>query len=231
MAVFGLLHGAFEGAWCWDLLIPELNKLGHWAIAVDLPIDDVTASWDDHVDSALGTFGDPGTVVVAHSRSGRMVPRLLERGGYRNLILLAAAIPGGLLPPPYVSTPRPRSGGPTAGGPPADELGRSVLTRAGAEQVFAGCSPEIVDRAVGLLRPQHELPSPSDTIWPPVNVSYVFGEDDAVVDPAWMRAAAAERLGVTAIELPGGHSLFLSHQRELAQCFDAIVATIPEETA
>ena len=41
MAVFGLLHGAFEGAWVWEFLTPELRQLGHDAIAVDLPIDDI----------------------------------------------------------------------------------------------------------------------------------------------------------------------------------------------
>lgn len=50
MAVFGLLHGAFEGAWVWEFLTPELHQLGHDAIAVDLPIDDIggvreVASW------------------------------------------------------------------------------------------------------------------------------------------------------------------------------------------
>lgn len=50
MAVFGLLHGAFEGAWVWEFLTPELRQLGHDAIAVDLPIDDIggvreVASW------------------------------------------------------------------------------------------------------------------------------------------------------------------------------------------
>ena len=70
MAVFGLLHGAFEGAWVWEFLTPELRQLGHDAIAVDLPIDDITAGWDDHVDVALEAFGDKDTIVVAHSRSG-----------------------------------------------------------------------------------------------------------------------------------------------------------------
>jgi hypothetical protein len=41
VAVFGLLHGAFEGAWVWEFLTPELHQLGHDAIAVDLPIDDI----------------------------------------------------------------------------------------------------------------------------------------------------------------------------------------------
>ena len=30
---FVLVHGASHGAWCWDLLVPELNRLGHEAVA------------------------------------------------------------------------------------------------------------------------------------------------------------------------------------------------------
>ena len=34
---FVLVHGTSFGAWCWDRVIPELERLGHTAIAVDLP--------------------------------------------------------------------------------------------------------------------------------------------------------------------------------------------------
>ena len=33
-----LVHGSYHGAWCWDLLTPELERLGHRVIAMDLPI-------------------------------------------------------------------------------------------------------------------------------------------------------------------------------------------------
>ena len=39
MANFGLIHGAWHGAWCWTRVIAELQALGHEARAVDLPID------------------------------------------------------------------------------------------------------------------------------------------------------------------------------------------------
>ena len=37
MANFVLIHGAWHGAWCWDELIPQLEALGHKAVAIDLP--------------------------------------------------------------------------------------------------------------------------------------------------------------------------------------------------
>jgi pimeloyl-ACP methyl ester carboxylesterase len=34
---FVLIHGGFHGAWCWSRTIPELEKLGHEAVAIDIP--------------------------------------------------------------------------------------------------------------------------------------------------------------------------------------------------
>jgi pimeloyl-ACP methyl ester carboxylesterase len=34
---FVLIHGGFHGAWCWSRTIPELEKLGHDAVAIDIP--------------------------------------------------------------------------------------------------------------------------------------------------------------------------------------------------
>ena len=48
MATFGLVHGAWHGAWCWDLLIPELERRGHSAVAMDLPCEDPKASFSDY---------------------------------------------------------------------------------------------------------------------------------------------------------------------------------------
>jgi protoheme IX farnesyltransferase len=36
MVQFVLVHGACHGAWCWSRLIPELEGLGHRAVALDL---------------------------------------------------------------------------------------------------------------------------------------------------------------------------------------------------
>jgi pimeloyl-ACP methyl ester carboxylesterase len=223
VAVFGLLHGGFEGAWAWELLVPQLRLHGHEAIAVDLPIDDVTAGWDDHVDVALAAFGGKDAVVVAHSRSGRMVPRLLERGKFSDVIMLAAAIPGGILRPPYRTGGIPGKGTVATQARQTDSLGRTVCTRENAERLFSDCPPGTVDWALAKVRPQHELTVPDDTQWPDVRVAYVYGDKDPVVDPEWIRLACRERLGIEPVALTGGHSLFVSRPEELARTLDAIV--------
>ena len=34
MAEFVLVHGGLAGAWCWELLEPELHRLGHRTLAM-----------------------------------------------------------------------------------------------------------------------------------------------------------------------------------------------------
>ena len=34
---FVMIHGGYHGAWCWDRLTPELERLGHEVLAIDLP--------------------------------------------------------------------------------------------------------------------------------------------------------------------------------------------------
>ena len=43
-----------------------------------------------------------------------------------------------------------------------------------------------------------------------------------VIDPAWSRTAAPERLGSDAVEVPGGHSPFLCRPAELAEALVSV---------
>ena len=74
-------------------------------------------------------------------------------------------------------------------------------------------------RAAARLRPQHwgvlgEVSPVRD--WPEVETAVVVSAADAVVDPDWVRVTA-RRFGVTARELPGDHTPFLSRPQELAE--------------
>src|SRR5215471_15082998 len=48
MASFSLVHGAWGGGWCWDLLRAELESRGHVVHAPDLPCEDVTAGVEEY---------------------------------------------------------------------------------------------------------------------------------------------------------------------------------------
>jgi pimeloyl-ACP methyl ester carboxylesterase len=75
VTTFGLVHGAWHGAWCWDLLVPELERRGHGAVAPDLPIDDALAGLADYERTVVDALGDRDDVVlVGHSMGTLVIP-------------------------------------------------------------------------------------------------------------------------------------------------------------
>jgi hypothetical protein len=71
VTTYALIHGAWHGAWCWEPLIPELERRGHRAVAVDLPCDDPYATTMDNaklVADAIADADDDGAV-FSHCRT------------------------------------------------------------------------------------------------------------------------------------------------------------------
>ena len=94
MATFGLVHGAWHGAWCWEALIPELQARGHTAIAMDLPSDQRAATVADYAAVVAAALPDaPDLVLVGHSMAGRVIPLVPLRRPARLLVFLCALIP------------------------------------------------------------------------------------------------------------------------------------------
>lgn len=207
---FALVHGGAHGAWCWQHLMRELDRLGHRSVAMDLPCEDAGAGAAVYADVVLGALepvGEP-PVVVAHSLGGLTAPLVARRRETRGLILLSA-----LLPVP----------------------GRSFRDQQAEEEImfpyaggvaglrdrfFQHCDPADADWAMSRLRRQSVTPFEETTpldAWPEVPVSYVLCTDDRAVRPDWSRTAARERLRTEPVELAGSdHSPFLSRPAELA---------------
>ena len=122
MSTFALIHGAWHGAWCWEPLIPELERRGHRAVAVDLPYDHPSATTMDNanlVAEALAAAaaadagpGDPASaadgrgsgrdgrgrasddvIVVGHSLGGVTAVALPLLRPVRRIVFLCALIP------------------------------------------------------------------------------------------------------------------------------------------
>jgi pimeloyl-ACP methyl ester carboxylesterase len=83
---FILVHGAWQGAWAWDTIVPRLKAAGHDAIAVDLPGNgfDATAPQDvtldlyaAHVAGLVEAVSGP-VVLVGHSMGGTAVAQTSE---------------------------------------------------------------------------------------------------------------------------------------------------------
>jgi pimeloyl-ACP methyl ester carboxylesterase len=95
MADFILVHGAMHGAWCWDRLIPELNALGHGAVAMDMPIDRPGLTMADYADHVLASIADRGledAYLVGHSMGGFVIPLVAQKMPSARLIFLCAVL-------------------------------------------------------------------------------------------------------------------------------------------
>jgi pimeloyl-ACP methyl ester carboxylesterase len=224
-----LVHGSYHGAWCWDLLAPELERLGHHVITVDLPISDPSLGAADYakvVSDALGPRTKP--MLVGHSMAGLVIPLVAARRPVRRLVFLAA-----FLPSTGRSANDQRAAEPIDGRVPpiAEEwtdLGDDVwmIGPNTATELFYHDTPAAVARwATQRLRPQSYRVLDEITplaAWPDVERSSIVCREDRAINPEWVRTAARERLGVDAIELVGGHSPFLSRPSELARILDGL---------
>jgi len=224
-----LVHGSYHGAWCWDFLRPELERRGHRVITMDLPISDPTLGAADYaktIEDALDADTEP--IVVGHSMAGLVIPLVAAHRPVRRLVFLAA-----FLPAPGKSANDQRATEPIDGRvPPSSaewtDLGDDVwmVGPTTATELFFHDAPAAVARwATQRLRAQSYGVLKEITplaAWPDVESRSIVCRDDRAINPAWVRAAARERLGVEAIELPGAHSPFLTRPRELAQVLDSL---------
>ena len=226
-----LVHGSYHGAWCWDLLRPELERLGHRVITMDLPISDPTlgaAEYARTVESVLEPGSEP--VLVGHSMAGLVIPLIAANRPIRRLIFLAA-----FLPSPGRSANDQRASEPIDGRVPPTtaewiDIGENVWMvgpKTATEMFFPDATPAVARWATQRLRPQSYRVTSETTpleAWPDVECRSIVCRDDRAINPAWVRAAARERLGVEAVELSGGHSPFLTRPVELALALDQLMS-------
>jgi pimeloyl-ACP methyl ester carboxylesterase len=215
----GLIHGSGQGAWCWDLLRPQLDILGFHTTTVDLPVADPSATYADYVDVAGRTFkGAHIDLLVAHSGGAHVVPGLVERLGESAIDKIA-----------YLSGSFGDPTDPTLDLPPRSTLlfrqtmadlesGKEEPDGSQIRRLFYGeCPPEIADWAMQKMRlsrrptdepslEAHDLDIPR---W------YIHNRDDQIRNPTWA-ARAAGVLSMSWVEMSGDHSPALSRPVELA---------------
>jgi hypothetical protein len=202
MASFSLVHGAWGGGWCWDLVRPELEARGHVVHTPDLPCEEVTAGVEEY--AAAVPAAD---VVVGWSLGGVTIP-FVEADTH---VFLAALVAGtgweGVFVPGFGEA---RS---------RDELGRSYYpdpADAARELQFPAEYAHLASR----LRRQAPYDGAPATVERP---AYVMCKRDAAIRPGWQRHLARDVLGVEPLELDAGHSSVLECPRELAELLDALV--------
>jgi pimeloyl-ACP methyl ester carboxylesterase len=232
MATVGLIHGAWHGAWCWDRLAPRLLARGHDVRTPDLPNEDPDATMTDWVDTILASLADaPDPVVlVGHSLGGVLLPLVAARRPVAHQVYLAAILHPALLPPD-APNPHPRGVFRALERFP-DGSHRWPTLDVAAPALYGRCVPEDAARAFAQLRRQQTARPWADVPVPPAApaspVSAIACTDDRVVDPAFVRWAAATVLHADLHELDADHSPFLSAPDALADLLDTLVRqTVP----
>jgi pimeloyl-ACP methyl ester carboxylesterase len=216
MTTFTLIPGAGGAAWYWHRVSSLLEDAGHQAIAVDLPADDESAGLPEYAQLVTEAIGGRDDVVLAAQSFGGFTAALVAGAvPLRALVLVNAMIP---LP-----------------GETADAwweaTGWAEERLAAAERGGYGTEMDQVIYMLHDVPPDvaaagepHQRPEAAAAFgsvcdfagWPDIPVRVVAGEDDRFFPADFQRRVAADRLGVTASLLPGGHLMALSQPEPLA---------------
>jgi hypothetical protein len=223
MATFVLIPGAGSDPWYWHLVAPELERRGHEALAVDLPCDDDRAGLAEYTDAVCDQLRAhrSGLVLVAQSMAGFTAPLVCSRLTVELMVLVAAMVPRpGEAPKDWWSA----TGHEEAvrrqaelDGRPAGDVEDPVALF--LHDVPAGVAAESADH----VRPQSATPFEAPwplPAWPDVPTRFLLCRHDRFFPPPFLRRVVAERLGIVADEMDGGHLPALAHPLELADRLD-----------
>lgn len=237
MSTFIFIHGSWHSAWNWHRVIPQLEKQGHTAIAIDLPgmgrdktpIQDVTM--ERAVKKLLDTVDaqQEKVILVGHSKNGVVISQAAE---YRpekieKLVYLAAyLIPHGKTQAeysaqdihgvlkPYV-TRYPETGSHTL---------QQVIFKEG---LYHDCPDDITEAAKYIL--SHE---PIATGITPLQLTeenygrvpryYIECTEDRAVTPFIQRLMYTETPCKKIYQLPTSHSPFFSKPQDLCNILEEI---------
>lgn len=241
MATFVLVHGSFHGAWCWYKLLPELEALGHRAVALDLPAqgDDETpiadATLDENVARVVEIIEQQSepVVLVGHSFGGATITATAERvpDRIKLLVYITAFIPrdGESVNDITRSSLWPPEKGARAFVRSEDGLSVSVAPDAVRERFYHDCSDEDVAGCLERIRPQPFAPRDAPVRTTPerfgrVPRAYIHCADDRSIPLRVQQEIVARMPCEKVVTLATSHSPFLSAPVELANALSDLVA-------
>lgn len=223
---YALVHGAWHGSWCWEFISERLEKAGQRVVTVDLPIDNPTKTFDDYADiviNSLSKIKDDGNIILlGHSRGGNVIPRVAAKIAVKQLIYLCAAFEPATIGRRVIEE---ESDMPfryfqdfTDGIEYIDDE-MTTYNQGVAKKVFYyDCPEDTAEWAAKQLRSQRRSSNEPDLPgWPDIQQTSIVCIDDQVINPEWSKYVTKNWLNALLIEMPGGHSPFLSRPKELAE--------------
>jgi pimeloyl-ACP methyl ester carboxylesterase len=225
VALFAVVHGSMAGPAAYTRLAKELNHRGHRALLVALPVDRPELTGSDYarlvaeqLDAALaqdGTHSEP-VVVVAHSASGLLLPLVPSFRPVAHLVYLAAGVPQ-----PGMTLDEQLEADPDMLNPAWVGVDPFQDHQAARRFLFHDCDPETAGWAIATQTPWYPEGLYSERCplagFPPIPSTSIVCAADRVIQPAWSRRVASDRLRAQVIELPGGHCPHLSRPELLAE--------------
>jgi pimeloyl-ACP methyl ester carboxylesterase len=223
LTAFVLVPGAGGAAWYWHLLVRELERRGHEAIAVDIREDDPALGLPEYAALVRAAIGDRrGVVLVAQSLGGFTAPMVAKGTPLAMIVLVNAMIP---LPG---ETPGEWWG--NTGSEEARVQNDAAAGRAGEFDEQAHFLHDVDPAVVAAGASEQRAPSATPfgqpcefERWPDVPVKVVVGRDDRFFPATFQRRVARERLGAEADEVAGGHLVALSNPAGLAELLHSYV--------
>jgi pimeloyl-ACP methyl ester carboxylesterase len=214
-----LIPGAGGQAWYWHRVVPELEALGHDAVAVALPTGDDSAGWVEYTEAVVDAIGTrrSGLVLVAQSIGGFTAPLVCERVPVDLIVLVNAMVP---VPGETGGDWWANTGQGAAAAAFAREQGRPEEFDF-VRDFFHDVPADVVEEAMAMGEPPQSAtpfgqPWPG-TRWPDVPTRFLQGRDDRMFPLPFQRRVVGERLGIEVDEMPGGHLSALSQPVELAR--------------
>lgn len=225
---FVLVHGGSLGAWSWAAVIAQLQKLGHRAMAVDLPgrgenphdLDKITLSV--HIDAVARYVEDRDlrdVVLVGHSMAGIIIPgvtvRMPER--VKRLIFISAMVMRDGESPMEVF----QTGG--VGARNGRRQTRESMTERFRRNQMHDASRDLQDFVIAAIVPDQMAvlsePVPMKDFYaldPPTSV--IVLEDDRAIDPLRFHPLFTQRLrNPTIRSIKSGHGVMFTNPLECAR--------------
>jgi pimeloyl-ACP methyl ester carboxylesterase len=188
---------------------------------MDLPASDGSASFDDYAEVVLASYPEAteDVVLVGHSLGSMTIPVVAAARPASLLVFLCGVIPN-FAGQPWDGTPEMARSAMKALHRNEDGSNIWLTAEAATLAMYADCAAEDAQWAFSRLRPQNpstlwSTPYPLSA-WPDTRRAAVVGLDDAAITIEYSRFVSRERLDVTPVELPGGHSPFLANPGLLA---------------